>query len=55
MTWLYLIILIFSAMTLYFVYGDYKKNRFSKKAFMLVGIMEFIVIIISFFLIIKSI
>lgn len=31
MTWLYFIILVFSALTLYFVYGDYKKERFSKR------------------------
>ena len=55
MTWLYLIILIFSAMTLYFVYGDYKKDSFSKKAFTLVSAMETVVIIICIILIIKSI
>ena len=54
MTWLYLVILIFSAMTLYFVYGDYKKSRFSKKAFTIVSMMEAVVIIISIALIIKS-
>ena len=32
MTWLYLIVMIFSALTLYFTYGEYKQNRFSKKA-----------------------
>lgn len=54
MIWLYLIILIFSALTLYFVYGDYKKERFSKKAFILVGIMETVVLIITAVLMIKS-
>lgn len=54
MTWLYLIILIFTALTLYFVYGDYKKERFSKKAFTLVSIMETVVIIIAAVLLIIS-
>ena len=39
MTWLYLIVMIFSALTLYFTYREYKKNRFSKRAFTLVSIM----------------
>ena len=55
MTWLYLIILVFSALTLYFAYGDYKKERFSKKAFTLVSIMEVVVIIITVVLLIKAI
>lgn len=55
MTWLYLIILVFSALTLYFVYGDYKKERFSKKAFTLVGVMETVIIIITAVLLINAI
>ena len=35
MTWLYLVVMIFSALTLYFTYGEYKQNRFSKKAYKL--------------------
>lgn len=54
MTWLYLIILIFSALTLYYTYSEYKKERFSKKAFTLVSIMEVVVIIIASVLLIKS-
>lgn len=54
MTWLYLIILIFSALTLYYTYDEYKKERFSKKAFTLVSIMEVVVIIIASVLLIKS-
>lgn len=45
MTWLYLIVLIFSALTLYFTYGEYRQNRFSKKAFTLVSIMETVVMV----------
>ena len=45
MAWLYLIVVIFSALTLYFNYGEYKRNRFSKKAFSLISIMEAVVII----------
>jgi hypothetical protein len=54
MTWLYLIIIVFSALTLYFVYGDYRKKQFSQKAFTIVSIMEMVVIIISAALLIKS-
>ena len=45
MTWLYSIVLVFSALTLYFVFGEYKQNRFSKKAFAMVSIMESVVIV----------
>ena len=45
MTWLYLIVIIFSALTLYFTYGEYKQNKFSKKSFTLVSIMEIVVIV----------
>ena len=45
MTWLYLIVLIFSSLTLYFTYGEYRQNRFSKKAFTLVSIMETVVMV----------
>lgn len=55
MTWLYLVVMIFSALTLYFTYGESKQNRFSKKAFTLVGVMETVVIIITAVLLIKAI
>lgn len=55
MTWLYLIVLIFSALTLYFTYVEYKKEHFSKKAFILASIMEAVVLIITAILLIKSI
>ena len=45
MTWLYLVVMIFSALTLYFTYGEYKQNRFSKKAFTLISIMEAVAIV----------
>ena len=54
MIWLYLIVLIFSALTLYFTYGDYRQNRFSKKVFTLVSIMEVIVIIATAVMLIIS-
>lgn len=44
MTWLYVIVLVFSILTLCFTCGAYKHNRFSKRAFSLVGIMEAVVI-----------
>lgn len=54
MTWLYLIVMIFSALTLYFIYGEYNKNRFSKRAFTLVSIMELVVIIATAVMLIIS-
>ena len=55
MTWLYLIVMIFSALTLYFTHGEYKQNRFSKKAFTLVSIMEAVVIVATAVMLILSI
>ena len=54
MTWLYLIVMIFSALTLYFTYGEYKRNRFSKRTFTLVSIMEAVVIIVTAVMLIMS-
>ena len=54
MTWLYLIVMIFSALTIYFIYGEYKKNRFAKRAFTLVSIMEVVVIIATAVMLIIS-
>ena len=54
MTWLYLIVLIFSAITVYFIYCEYKQKRFSKKAFILVSIMETVVIVATVFMLIIS-
>ena len=45
MTWLYSIVIIFSALALYFTWGEYKQNCFSKKAFTLVNIMEAVAIV----------
>ena len=55
MTWLYLVVMIFSALTLYFTYGEYKQNRFSKKVFTLVSIMEAVVIVATAVMLILSI
>ena len=55
MTWLYLVVIIFSALTLYFTYGEYKQSRFSKKAFTLVSIMETVVIVATAVMLIMSI
>ena len=54
MTWLYLVVMIFSALTLYFTYGEYKQNRFSKKAFTLVSILEAVVIVATAVMLIMS-
>ena len=55
MTWLYLVVMIFSALTLYFTYGEYKQSKFSKKAFTLVSIMEAVVIVATAIMLIMSI
>ena len=54
MTWLYLVIIVFSTLTLYYIYGEYKQNRFSKKAFTLVSIMEAVVIVATTVMLIMS-
>ena len=54
MTWLYLVVMIFSALTLYLTYGEYKQNRFPKKAFTLVSIMEVVVIVATAVMLIMS-
>ena len=53
MTWLYLVVMMFSALTL-FTYGEYKQNGFSKKAFTLVSIMEAVMIIATVVMLIMS-
>ena len=54
MTWLYLVVMVFSALTLYFTYGEYKQNKFSKRAFTLVSILEAVVIIATAVMLIMS-
>lgn len=53
-TWLCLVVIIFSALTLYFTYGEYKQNRFSKRAFTLVSILEAVVVIVTAVMLIMS-
>lgn len=45
MTWLYLIVIVFAALTLYFVYVEFKQKPFLKKAFAIISILESVVII----------
>ena len=54
MTWLYLVVIFFSALTVYFTYGEYRQNRFAKKAFTLVSIMEAITIVVTAVMLIMS-
>ena len=54
MLWMYLLILVFSHLTLYFVYEEYKKSRFPKKAFTLVAVLESVVCILSVIMILQS-
>ena len=45
MTWLYYVVLIFSLLTLHFLYKEYVSSKISKKIFIFVSILEIIVII----------
>lgn len=54
MIWLRLIVIIFSVLAVSFLYKDYKNGNFSKKALIIISIMEAIVIIISFISLVKS-
>ena len=54
MTVLYLLLAVFALLTIYFIYGDYKKGTFSKKAFILVVVLETVVAIVSILLFIFS-
>ena len=54
MLWMYIVVLIFTILTLFNVYTEYKKNNFSKKSFYFVFITEFIVIILLAILLINS-
>lgn len=54
MTWIYLIVLLFSALTIFFVCGDYKKGKFSKIEFIIITILLCAVIVVSAGLIVFS-
>ena len=54
MTWLYMMSLIFLILTIYFVYKDYKENKFSKKTFIFVSVMICFAIIGTIILIIGN-
>ena len=54
MPWLCFAVILFSALTLYFSYGEYKKNKFSKKTFTAICIMEVVVIVTNAVLLIGA-
>ena len=54
MIWLRLIVVVFSALAVSFLYKDYKNKNLSKKAFIIVSAMESVVIIISLISLIQS-
>ncbi len=54
MTWLYLIILIFSALTICFMNKGYQQQLISKKAFAFVSVMEVATMVIFFALLVNS-
>ncbi len=54
MTWLYFVVIIFSALTVYFVHGAYQRGCFSEKIYTFVSIMEAIVIVAAAVMLIRS-
>ena len=54
MSWLYLLIAVFAVMAVCLIYSDYKKGKFSKKAFLVVCVLETIAAIGSVILFILS-
>lgn len=55
MRWLYGIIVVFSILTIYFTYVEYKKNVQLKKAFTIISILESLVILLTVLLFISTI
>lgn len=54
MMWLYLIILIFSLLTLHYIYNEYKQEKISKKSFILISCMEILVVVTTIILLIET-
>jgi len=55
MTGLYLIVILFSVLSVCFIYNEYKQNRFSQKAFIFVSVMETVAIVITAVMLLMSI
>ena len=55
MTWLYFTGIVFSALTVFFTYTEYKHNRLPRKTFAVISIIEVIVIIATSVLMTMSI
>ena len=51
---LYLIILVFSALSMYFVWHDHQKGEIGKNAFRVLMILEAVILLISVWLLIRS-
>ena len=55
MLWLYGVIVVFSMLTIYFTYVEYKKNAQLKKAFTIISIVEALVIVLTVILFVSAI
>lgn len=55
MAWLYLVVILFSALTVYLSYREYQQSKFSKRVFTIVSIMEAVVIVVTAAMLIMSI
>jgi hypothetical protein len=54
MTGLYLIVILFSALSICFIYKEYRQNRFSQNVFVLACIMETVAIVVTAVVLIMS-
>ncbi|MBQ4101168.1 MAG: hypothetical protein IJC83_06455 [Oscillospiraceae bacterium] len=54
MPYLYILVLVFSALTLYFTYAEYKKEKILKNRFILISVLYAVVIIATTILFIMS-
>jgi len=53
MIWLCLTVLIFTLLSFYFVFGEYKKRRIPKKAFVFVAFLDGVIVLLSGILILQ--
>lgn len=53
MVWMYLTVLVFSALTMYFVHEAYRKNELSKKTFSIIALLETAVLILTAIMLVK--
>lgn len=50
MKWSLIIVIVFSLITIFELYKEYKKHNISKKKYLIISVMEAVAVIISFWL-----